>query len=207
MINNNHHLPTIIFDFGGVLIDWDARYLYRKIFQGDEEAMTRFFEEVDFYEWNVQQDAGRPFSEAVEVLSRQHPAFSDLIRAYDTRWEESIGGPIQPVVEILSSLKNSGYPLAALSNWSAEKFQLIRKNYRFLEWFETIIISGEVKLVKPDPRIYLLLLERIQRPAEECIFIDDSASNIQAAQEFGIQTIHFQSPGQLKTELHQMGIQ
>ena len=207
MTNNNHHLPTIIFDFGGVLIDWDARYLYRKLFQRDEEAMERFFAEVDFYDWNLQQDAGRSFRQAVESHCRRHPAYCDLIRAYDMRWEESISGPIQPVVDILYGLKHSGYPLVGLSNWSAEKFRLVRERFEFFNWFDTIIVSGEVKLVKPDPRIFSLLLERIQRPAEKCVFIDDSASNIQAAQQFGIQTIHFQSSEQLRADLKQMGIQ
>ena len=205
-MSKTNHIPTIIFDFGGVLLDWDPRHLYRKIFQGDDESMELFLAEVKFYEWNLQQDAGHPFAEAVEAHCRRHPSYCELIRAYDTRWEESIAGVIQPVVDKLEALKQNSYPLVGFSNWSAEKFQLVRHKYQFLDWFETIIISGEVKLVKPDPRIFSLLLERIQRPAQECLLIDDSASNIKTAQRLGFQTIHFQSPEQLEAELHRMGV-
>jgi 2-haloacid dehalogenase len=199
-------VSTIIFDFGGVLLDWDPRHLYRKLFMDDEPAMERFLAEVDFYAWNLQQDAGRPFDLAVEELCARYPQHCELVRAYDTRWEESISGPIQPTVDLLDSLRDTGYRLAGLSNWSAEKFELVRHRYPFLEWFETIVISGDVGLVKPDRQIFLLLLERLQDPAGQCLLIDDSPGNIDAARQLGLQTIHYRSPDQLKRELTRLGI-
>jgi len=206
MMENLNHKPCIVFDFGGVLLDWNPRHLYRKIFKGDEEAMERFLEEIHFMDWNLQQDAGRPFAEAVEVHCQQYPQHCDLIRAYHKRWKESISGPLQPVVEILSKLKESGYPLVGLSNWADETFQQVRHQYEFMDWFDDIIISGAVKLVKPDPRIFELLLDRIQRPAEACVLIDDSRANIEVAQQLGMQTIHFQSAEQLAAELGDLGV-
>lgn len=197
---------AIVFDFGGVLIDWDPRYLYRKLFAGDERAMEQFLETISFYEWNVQQDAGRPFAEAVVEHCQKHPEYCELIRAYDERWDESLGGSIQASVTILQGLKNAGYPLYGLSNWSAETFPRARRKFQFMDWFEAIIISGEVRLVKPDPRIYELLLEKTNRPAEQCLIIDDSKDNIVTARQLGFHTIHFQSPEQLKHDLRQIGI-
>lgn len=202
----NNHLSAIVFDFGGVLFDWNPRYLYRKFFAGDEGAMERFLEEIEFSEWNLQQDAGRPFSEAVADGCRRHPEHCELIRAYDTRWEESLAGPIQATVEILHGLKQAGYPLFALSNWSMEKFNLVRHKYEFLDWFETIVISSDVRLVKPDERIFTLLLHRIDRTAGECLLVDDSTENILVARELGFNTIHYRSPGQLQGDLCRLGI-
>lgn len=201
--NNRHR--ALIFDFGGVLVDWNPRYLYSKFFDGDEGGLQRFLDEIRFAEWNLQQDKGRPFAEGVAELSGRFPEYAELIQAYDQRWEESISGPIQPTVEILDELRGAGYPLYGLSNWSGEKFKLVRQNYEFFDWFEDILVSGEVKLVKPDERIFNLMLERIKHPAEECLLVDDSAANIQAAASLGFQTIHFRSPEQLRGELVQRG--
>jgi 2-haloacid dehalogenase len=197
--------PALVFDFGGVLIDWNPRYLYRKVFN-DEEALERFFDEVGFFEWNHLQDAGRPFSEAVADLCSHQPQYCDLIRLYDERYEESIGGPIAASVEILQKLHMAGYRLYGLSNWPAEKFQVVRHKFDFFNWFDAILISGEVHLAKPDPRIFHLLLDRISRAAAECLLVDDSNTNIQTAQSLGFRTILFQSPQQLQDELHQSGI-
>ncbi|MEW5868399.1 MAG: HAD family phosphatase [Chloroflexota bacterium] len=201
---DNHHL-AIVFDFGGVLLDWSPHYLYRKLFDGDDQAIDRFLEHIHFESWNREQDAGRPFAVAVEVLCQQYPEYCDLIRAYDERWVESLGGPIQPSVEVLRDLKDAGYTLHALSNWSVEKYNLVRGRYDFLNWFETVIISGEVRLVKPDLRIYQLLLDKIQRLPGECLVIDDSPANIAAARQLGFKTIHFQSGEQLRGELLEWG--
>jgi 2-haloacid dehalogenase len=206
MNDQNERIHAIVFDFGGVLIDWDPRHLYRKLFVDDTRGMERFLKDVDFYAWNLQQDAGRPFDEAVAEHCRLYPEYCELIRAYDERWEESLGGPIQSSIDILKALKQADLELYGLSNWSVEKFQLVRCQYEFLNWFESIIISGQVKLVKPDPRIFVLMLEEIGRPASECLLIDDSAVNIAAARELGFKTIHFLSPEQLKTELLDMGL-
>jgi len=202
----NHAYQAIIFDMGGVLMDWNPRYLYRKLFDGDSHSMERFLTEIGFAEWNLQQDKGRPFAVAVAELCARFPAYADLIKAYDERWEESIAGPIQSTVDILHSLSHAGHRLYGLSNWSVEKFELVRGKYEFLSWFEMIMVSGEVGLVKPDPGIYVLLLERIRRTAEECLFIDDSVANIAAASQMGFKTIQYQSPEQLATELCSLGV-
>lgn len=193
--------PAIVFDFGGVLMDWNPRYLYRKLFNHDEQAMERFLVEVGFFEWNQQQDAGRPFSEAVAELSARHPQYCDLIRAYDERYEESLSGPIMETVDILRQLHSSGFSLYGLSNWPAEKFQGVRARYDFFRWFDGIVLSGEVRITKPDPRIFHLLLEQIGRPAQECLLIDDSIHNIATAQALGFQTILFHSPQELEKQL------
>ncbi len=201
---NKHH-PAIIFDFGGVLIDWDCRYLYRKLFT-DPDALERFLVEVGFREWNLEQDKGRPFAEGVAELCAQFPHYAVQIKAYDERWEESIGGAIQPTVELLDTLKQVGYPLYGLSNWSAEKFRLVRYKYAFFDWFDLIMLSGEAKLNKPDPRLFALFLNTIGRMASECVFIDDSATNVAAARRLGFTTIQYESPEQLKLDLQAMGL-
>jgi 2-haloacid dehalogenase len=198
---------SIIFDFGGVLLDWNPRHLYRRFFPGDPTAMETFLREVDFASWNLALDEGRPYAEAVADLSARFPKYAALIQAYDTNWEESIRGPIQPTVDMLQPLKAAGYPLHGLSNWSAEKFVPVRNQYAFLKIFDPLIISGQVRLVKPDPRIFNLMLEKINRPAQECVFIDDSPSNIQAADRLGFKTILFESAGQMRAELANLGIE
>jgi 2-haloacid dehalogenase len=198
--------PVIIFDFGGVLLDWDPRYLYRRIFGADEAAMENFLAEVDFYGWNTRQDAGRSFAEGVSSGCKQFPQYCDLLRIYHERWAESIAGPIQGTVAILKALKENGYRLFGLSNWSAETFYLVRSKYEFLGWFEEIVLSGEVGLIKPDPRIFELLLEKVNAPASACLLIDDSLNNLESAERLGFLVVHFQSPGQLGQVLTASGI-
>lgn len=198
--------PTIIFDFGGVLLDWDPRNLYRPLFGGDEKAMEAFLEEIDFYAWNHQQDMGRSFAEGVAELSALYPHRAKLIAAYAEKWEESIGGPIPETVDILETLKGRDYPLYGLTNWSAETFYRIRPKYGFLDWFEDIIVSGDVGLAKPDPAIYQILLQRAEVSAGKCLFIDDSLPNVETAQDLGFMAIHFQSPNQLGEALEERGL-
>lgn len=197
--------PAIIFDFGGVLIDWNARHLYRKLF-ADPAELERFLTEIDFHSWNLELDRGRPYAESVVELSRQFPQYADLIKAYDERWEESLNGTIQATVEILRTLKERGYALYGLTNWSAEKYEIVHHQYPFIDLFDGIVVSGIVKLVKPDPRIFALLLEKTKRPAAECLFIDDSETNVAAARSLGFKAIHFKSAEQLGTELSRLGI-
>jgi 2-haloacid dehalogenase len=201
-----HPRPALVFDLGGVLIDWNPRYLYRRYFPDDPQAIERFLSETSFFAWNVTQDAGLPFAEAVAEISARHPQYAELFRAYDEYYEETISGPIQPTVEILGELKQAGYPLYALSNWPSEKFYRVRPKFDFLGWFDRVLVSGDVGLVKPDPRIFTLLLEQIGRPAEACIFIDDSDGNVGAAMALGFQTIRFCSPEQLRSDLARLGI-
>jgi 2-haloacid dehalogenase len=196
----------IVFDFGGVLLDWNPRHLYRKLFDGDDQAMEAFLQEVDFYAWNHQQDMGRSFAEGVADLSAKYPHRASLIAAFADRWEETLAGPIQETVEILETLKQQAYPLYGLTNWSAETFHRIRPEHDFMDWFEDIVVSGEVGLAKPDRAIYQVLLQRVEAPAERCLFIDDSAANIAAAHELGFRTIHYQSPPQLNGELAARGL-
>jgi 2-haloacid dehalogenase len=206
MSQSERQSPAIIFDFGGVLLDWDPRYLYQKLFENDADAVERFLSEIGFVEWNLEQDRGRPFAVAIKELTERFPHHADFIKAYDERWEESIGGAIQPTVNLLGALKQAGYALYGLSNWSAETFRRIRHKHPFLDWFDDIVLSGEVRITKPDPRIYAVLLERIGRPAEACLFIDDSETNIAVAEQLGFKTILFKSPAQLEHELTQLGL-
>lgn len=205
---SEHSAPqirAIVFDLGGVLIGWDPRLLYRKLF-ADEASVDRFLHEVDFYGWNVEQDRGRSFDEGIAELSARFPHYAEFIRAYDERYPEALSGAIEPTVQVLSKLRQAGYPLYALSNWPAEKFEYARAQFDFLNWFETIVVSAHVKLVKPDPRIFELLLKRIGRQAPECLFIDDAEANVRAAQALGFQTIRFEAAPQLVVELRRFGI-
>jgi 2-haloacid dehalogenase len=199
-------IKAIVFDFGGVLLDWNPRNLYRRFFPNDHEAMENFLSEIRFMDWNAHQDKGRPFKEGVAILSSQYPQYSRLIQAYHEYWEESIVGEISETVEISKKLKQRGYPLYGLSNWSAETFPIARRKYPFFDLFDDIVLSGEVKLIKPDAAIFKLLLKRIGKPAEECLLIDDSEINTSVAQGLGFVTIHYLSPAQLKSGLSQIGL-
>ncbi len=194
-----------MFDLGGVLIDWDPRYLYRSLFD-DEAEMEAFLAEVTTSEWNAAQDAGRPWSEAVEVLATEHPHRRSLIEAYWRRWVETLGGPIEGSVAILDDLRGRGLRLYALSNWSAETFPLARPRFPFLDWFDGILISGEARLTKPDPRIFAHLLERFALEPETTVFIDDSEVNVRAAANAGLVPIRFIDPAQLRRELARLGL-
>lgn len=198
-------ITAIIFDLGNVFVNWDARNLYKRLLP-DLAAVDRFLEEVRFSEWNAHQDAGRPFSEGVRELTQQFPQYSSLIQAYDTHWSESLTGSNDETISIAHRLKKAGWKLYLLSNFSEEKFQLMREQYQFLEIFDDLIISGEHKMIKPDPAIFYLTLSRIQRAANECLFIDDSLKNIEAAKAIGFQTIHYHSPAQLLRELKNLSI-
>jgi len=192
---------AVVFDFGGVLVDWDPFYLYKRYFNGNRSAMQQFLIEVGFIEWNRKQDAGRSFEAGVQELCARFPQYCQLIRAYDLKWDQTISGPIGPVVAILKELDRQDVDLYALSNWSAEKFELIRPRYDFFKLFREIVISGQVKMLKPEQEIFQYLLDRIRRPAETCLLIDDTAENITAARRLGFQAIHYQSPQQLRAEL------
>lgn len=199
-------IQAIIFDFGNVLLEWDPRNVYRRYFPNDDQAMERFLQEVNFMEWNAQQDKGRKFSEGVAELSRQFPHYTELIRAYHDNWKDSIGRHFEGTVEIMKRLKKAGYPLYGLSNWSAETFPIARKKYDFFHLLDDAVISGEVGLIKPEPEIFELLLEKIGKPAHACVFIDDALANIEQAQKMGFVTVHFQSPEHLEEELHRLGV-
>ncbi|HEX3761195.1 MAG TPA: HAD family phosphatase [Kofleriaceae bacterium] len=192
---------VVIFDFGGVLVDWNPRHLYRRLFPGDPERMERFLAEVCTTAWNEQQDAGRPWADAVAELVARHPAQADLIRAYRERWEETLAGPIDDSVAILGELRDAGHRLLGLTNWSHETFPLARARYRFFDWFHGIVVSGEERLIKPDPRLFVCLIERYRVDPARAVFIDDSPRNVAAAAALGLHAIHFRSPAALRAEL------
>ncbi|HEX4745568.1 MAG TPA: HAD family phosphatase [Gaiellaceae bacterium] len=196
---------TVVFDLGGVLIDWDPRYLYGKLFD-DPDEMEAFLAEVTTMEWNARQDAGRPWGEAIEALVAEHPEQRELIEAFHGRWTEMLAGEIQETVEVLAELRVAGVRLLALSNWSAETFPVARERFDFLGWFEGIVVSGEVGLVKPDRRIFEHLVERFALEPEETLFIDDSAANVAAARSLGFRTIVFTDPLALRRELVDRGL-
>jgi 2-haloacid dehalogenase len=198
-------ITTIIFDFGNVFVNWDARNLYKRFFP-TLEAVDSFLEEIHFAEWNAHQDAGRPFKEGVAELSKQFPQYAELIQAYDTHWIESITETLHETIQIARNLKQSGWLLYMLSNFSVEKFVLMKEQHDFLEIFDDIIISGEHKEIKPAPAIFEIALRRINRNAGECLFIDDSLANITTARKMGFITIRYQSPAQLKRDLYQLSI-
>jgi len=199
-------IKAIIFDFGNVLLEWDPRYVYQRFFPADPEGMERFLKEVHFMEWNLLQDKGRPFTEGVAVLSQEFPHYSHLIQAYHDHWTDSVGESLAGSVEILKELKQTGYRLYGLSNWSAETFPRVRRKHDFFDLLDDMVISGEVGQIKPHPEIFQIMLDRIGKPAHECLFIDDAPANIQQAQKMGFATIHFQSPEQLRNALQQLEI-
>lgn len=199
-------IKAIIFDFGGVLIQWDPRNLYKRYFPDNPQAMEDFLAEINFHEWNALQDKGRPFAEGIAEHSAKFPQYAHLIEAYRRNWKDSITGAITGSVEVVEILVRKGYPIYGLSNWSAETFPLVQDEYPFLEHFDEIILSGEVKLIKPDRAIFDLLLDKINLPAEETIFVDDSLPNIRTAQEMGFNTIHFTTPKNLEDALKEYGV-
>jgi 2-haloacid dehalogenase len=202
----NNRIDAIIFDLGGVLIDWNPYYVYDKMFD-DEEKKKFFFENICTPDWNEKQDAGRSLKEATDELLVKHPDWKEYIEAYYGRWEEMLGGPIHDTVEIFKQLKQTGkYKLYALTNWSAETFPVALERYEFLHWFDGRVVSGEEKMRKPFAEFYQLLLNRFQLTPEETLFIDDNVRNAKAAEDIGLRTIIFKSPAQLKVELIAHGI-
>lgn len=197
-------INTIIFDLGAVLIDWNQRYLYRKIFKTEKE-MEWFLANVCTSEWNEEQDAGRPFAEAVKIQTALFPQFSAEIEAFWKRWPEMMAGPIDGTVKIFDTLKaKNQYKFYALTNWSAETFPIALNRFEFFKWFDGIVVSGEEKTRKPFPEFYQILFDRYQINPAEALFIDDNPHNIEAGQKLGLNTIHFQSSEQLQLELKKM---
>jgi 2-haloacid dehalogenase len=199
-------IDTIIFDLGGVLIDWNPRYLYRKVFKTEEE-ITWFLDNICTMEWNDEQDAGRSFEDATNYLLAKHPEWELPIRAWYGRWQETITGPLHDTVEILKHFKeNTDHRLYALTNWSEQTFPWALDNFEFLHWFEGIVVSGVEKTRKPFPEFYHILFDRYAINPATSIFIDDNNKNIVGADAVGLRTIHFKSPAQLKTELRTLNL-
>ena len=200
-------VKNLIFDLGGVLVDWNPEYVYLSVFEGDRKKMQTFFDEVCTFDWNENQDAGYSLAQATADRIALFPEQEELIKMYYGRWEEMLGGPIEATVALLKKLvDHPKYRVVALTNWSAETFPIALKRFEFLHWFEGIVVSGTEKTRKPFPEIYQTTLSRYNLKAEESLFIDDNARNITAAQALKIQTIHFLNPDQLATDLQTKGI-
>ncbi len=198
-------ITTVTFDLGGVLIDWDPRYLYRTLFD-DETEMEAFLAEVTTPAWNAEQDAGRPWVDAVDALAAEYPEHRPLIEAYHQRWPETLGDAIQGTVDILAELRDAGIRLLALSNWSAETFPVALERYPFLGWFEGIVVSGEVGAAKPDERIFRVLIERHGIDPAATVFVDDTLANVEAAEELGFIGLRFHDFLRLRTDLVRLGV-
>lgn len=193
-------MKNIVFDFGGVLVDWNPRYLYDKYF-GDEERSQWFLDNICLYSWNLQMDGGKPFAEGVRELQAEHPEWTEAIGIYHTRWIEMMGGEVEGTADVLRALKRAGYGIYGLTNWSAETFPLIRDTYPVFGEFDGIVVSGEEHLLKPDAAIYRCLIDRYGLQPEESIFIDDNAANVEAARGVGMKALRFESARQLADEL------
>jgi len=199
-------IKTVVFDLGAVLIKWDPRNLYRKIFQ-DESEMEAFLRDVCNFDWNEQQDAGRSIAEANRVLIEQFPTQKENIEIFYGRWTEMLDGAIDGTVEILKEIKDAGkYQLLVLSNWSAETYPFAQKQFDFLNWFDGKIISGQYGIKKPDPKIYHMLEEKFGIDFATSIFIDDSQRNVDAGNALGLHSILFKNPEQLRRDLESIGV-
>jgi HAD superfamily hydrolase (TIGR01509 family) len=198
-------IETVVFDLGGVLIDWDPRYLFRKLLP-DDDTVERFLSTVCTPEWNARQDAGRPFAAGIEELLAVHPEHEALIRAYVERWAEMLGGPIAESVELLEELHAGGIPLFALSNWSSETFPVASDRYAFLGRFRGIVVSGHEGVAKPHPDIFRVLVRRFRLEPEACLLVDDSEENVRVADSLGFVTERFTSPPDLRRRLARLGL-
>jgi 2-haloacid dehalogenase len=197
---------VVVFDLGGVLIDWNPRHLYRKLFDGDDGAMEHFLANVCTQTWNEEQDAGRTFADACASLKRVHPDKAELIDAWMARQSEMFSGPIVGTVDVLTELRARDVPLYALTNWSAETFPAARERFEFLSWFRGILVSGEVKMLKPDARIFEHFLEAFGIDPAAAIYIDDRQNNVDAAIALGMHGVVFTDPSALRMELVRLGL-
>jgi 2-haloacid dehalogenase len=198
-------IDAVVFDLGAVLIDWDARYLYRSLLP-DDAAIDAFLDEIDFAGWNETLDAGGDWDAAVERLSDRHPKHAALIAAFRDRWVETVGEPIAPVLEVLRELVDAGVRTFALSNWSRRTFDIARSRFPFLDWFEGIVISGDEGVTKPDPRIYRALLERYRLDPATTVFIDDRRRNVETAEALGMTGVVLTEPHTLRATMRSLGL-
>lgn len=199
------HIDVVVFDIGNVLVRWDPRWLFRKLLP-DEAAVDRFLTEVDFFDWNAEHDAGQQFAQGIADKGQRFPHYRHLLQAFFDRWEESLGPPIEGSVALARQLRASGYRTLALTNFSAETFPRATRLHSFLDEFEGVLVSGQEKLMKPDPAIYRLLCERYQVNPTQAVFIDDTLGNVEGARQIGMQGIHFQSTDQLTQDLRELGL-
>lgn len=199
-------ITTVVFDIGNVLIEWNPEYLYRHLIPDDDER-ARFLNTVCTADWNLQQDLGRPWAEAVDSLAREHPGKADLIRAYSERWHDMVPGEMPGTPAVLAELKENSTPLYAITNFSSEKFAEAQERFPFLkDSFRDIVVSGDERLAKPDPKIFEILLNRQGLEARSCFFIDDSPANVEAARTVGMTAHRFDNAADLRNELVRLGV-
>ncbi len=198
-------IDAVVFDLGGVLVDVNYRYLYRQLLPS-EEAVEEFLATICTPEWQEHHDRGRPVAEGVAELVLTHPEQAELIRAWDRRFPEFWGGQISGSVEVLTELREKRVPLYILTNWPAEKFPAARERFAFIEWFDGVLVSGEVGVTKPDPAIFDVLCRRFDLQPERTLFIDDTNRHVEVARELGFKTIRFCDPDQLRAELVELGV-
>lgn len=202
----NSSITTVVFDIGNVLIEWNPEYLYMRLIP-DALERRRFLETICTMDWNLEQDLGRPWTEAVAVLTHQHPDKAELISAYSDRWHEMVPGEIAGTPALLAALEAQETPLYAITNFSEEKFAQTQERFAFLKSsFRDIVVSGAERLIKPDPRIYQVLLERNGLDAGACLFVDDSEKNVEAARQVGMAAHHFRNADGLRAELERLGL-
>jgi 2-haloacid dehalogenase len=196
----------VVFDLGNVLIEWDPRHLYRQFFEGDEELMEHFLANVCTPEWNIEQDRGRPWDEAVAGLIARFPECSELIRAFYERWDEMVPGPVAGMPELLHELHERGTPLTCLTNCSVDTFERVCRRFDFMGLFAGVLVSGRVGLLKPDPEIYRRLLSGQGLNAADTLFIDDSPANVEGARAVGMHAVPFHGAGRLRADLAAHGL-
>jgi 2-haloacid dehalogenase len=197
---------TVVFDLGGVLVDWDPRYLLRKVMPGRTAEMEAILRDVLNHDWNLARDAGDSWPRAMAELEVSHPEWADVFHAYDERWPETLGGNHQASVAILRELRDRGVPLFALSNWSAEKFPHAEERFEWLDCFDGVVVSGRIGLVKPDAAIFRYLLDRYDLEAEDVFFVDDHEPNVAAARALRMQAHHFRDAASLRADLRAHGL-
>ena len=198
---------TIVFDLGGVLVDWNPEYVFLNEFKGDRKKMNWFFENICTIKWNEQQDGGKLISKATDERIKLFPKYKSLIKMYYGKWEYMLKGEISGSVEILKKLKKMKFNLIALTNWSAETFPVALKRFKFLKLFSGIVVSGEIQMLKPFPEIYNHTLKKYDLNPSECIFIDDRPINVLGAKKCGIDGIIFETPLQLIKNLKKFKIE
>jgi len=200
-------INTIIFDLGGVLIDWNPKYVYDENYFDSEEKRLYFFQNICTSEWNEEQDGGRSIVDATQMLVKQFPEWEPAIRDFYGRWTDMLKSEIPEMVKIFKQLKESGkYKIYALTNWQDGLFDIALVRYNFLHWFDGIVVSGIEKMRKPFPEFYQILLDRYNVNPHEALFTDDNIRNVKAAEQLGITSIHFQTPSQFLKEIKAMGL-
>ena len=198
-------IGAVIFDFGNVLVGWDPENLYRRLIT-DVGERRHFLTHVCSPAWNLEQDRGRPWAEAIDLLVAKHPEQADLIRAFHAEWDDMITGPVAEGHDILDRVLNAGIPAYGLTNWSGETYDTRGHHLPFTRHMRYVAVSGHLRMVKPEPEIYHHLLEKIALPPEQCVFIDDSERNIEAARQLGIKSVHFKNDGTTLEQLRALGL-